>query len=99
MIRRNTVICPLYKTETVQLDFGEETKDVLIDNIEIAIFEKSVTDYRQNNVDNIKYDYIGLSTYPNILKDNFIISDTKKYRVMFVQHSKRYNTVFLERIE
>lgn len=99
MIRRNTVICPLYKTETVQLEFGEETKDVLIDNIEIAIFEKSVTDYRQNSVDNIKYDYIALSTYPNILKDNFIISDTKKYRVMFVQHSKRYNTVFLERIE
>ncbi len=99
MIRNHSVICPLYKTEKTQLDFGEEEKDILIDNIEVAIFEKSVTDYRQKNADNIKYDYIGLSAYSNIPKNSFIISDTKKYKVKFVQHSKRYNTIFLERIE
>ena len=99
MIKRNIVTVALYKTEKQkQLDFGTEEKDVLIDCIEIAIFEKSVTAYEQNSVDNIKYDYIGLTSYAGIEKGMFIISGTRKYKVNFVQHSKKYFTAYLERI-
>ena len=88
----------LRETREEQKDFGSEISDVLIETIEIAIYERSVFAYNQNNIDGIQYDYTGLTKYDGCKKGMYIKDGADSYKINFVQNSKRYKQVFLERV-
>lgn len=98
MIRRDMKMVELRKIGEEQKDFGSEIFDVLVGTIEIAIYERNVFAYNQNNIEGIQYDYIGLTKYDGCKKGLYIKDGADSYKINFVQNSKRYKQVFLERV-
>ena len=77
MILRNLKSVKLLKIIEKQLNFGTKTTEEITD-IEMAIYEKSATDFSQNNIDAVKYDCIGLTKYADISKNMYILANKEK---------------------
>lgn len=96
MILREMQRAEVYRIdEGTALKFGNDAQKTKIADIDIAISERSVAEYDQNNQFLTDCQYLGLTKADGIEKGMIIETPSIVLRVEFVQKSKRFYQIFM----